>query len=746
MAVSDLTIFGASGEIATSSFFVSAAAGFAWVCGTNTGGSLGTGDLASTLVPTQLIGPGWAKFAPVQNATVAVKTDGKLYSCGAYGSLARGYASIYDPNQTTFLQIGVDTDWTDVKACGQTVYAKKTSGALWGWGQNSFGQLGITGTTTTPRDLGVVVAEFSAGSNFAIVIKADGTMWGTGDNNSYQLGLGDTAARSVFTQIGIATTWSKISSGAYHTLALRTDGTLWSFGYSNYGELGLGAAASASVPTQIGVATTWTHVWCGPNNSYARKSDGTLYVWGQGGLGANARTLLGDLNVPTMNSSVAGAVALYPVGWAVFTRTASTVYGSGYNSNGELGVNDAVQRDAFTALVEVFISGATVNFSDSAAIQSSIVFSPNMLVSETALMLPESVSALVAANNAYSDSGAASDSLIGVAFTLYIESIKSNDNIAAGSNTTSSITDSAAMLDVIQQAINQVVADSAAGADSMSLGAALTLVDIADAVATQAPTYNSVILVAELIATLESFNSVGSEDIAETGALSDAYVARVSALVAMLEAAQAIDTNTALVHVMQSVADSADGATAITSAGSLINALLADSALVTIRLNIGGELFTGWVLNADTLAPSEYQFADLQFNSACKHSNTYLLAADDGIYQFTEDAGVETVMTYIKTGKTDFGSDLSKGVINAYMVYSASGQMTLKVTTSANGVLQTNDYAMVPFAATETPDPQRVTVGKGLKSRYWQFELTGANAGCTFDEIGMLPVVLSRRI
>ncbi|MDO9007857.1 MAG: hypothetical protein Q7U80_06520 [Thiobacillus sp.] len=53
---------------------------------------------------------------------------------------------------------------------------------------------------------------------------------------------------------------------------------------------------------------------------------------------------------------------------------------------------------------------------------------------------------------------------------------------------------------------------------------------------------------------------------------------------------------------------------------------------------------------------------------------------------------------------------------------------------------------MLPFAATDTPDPQRVTVGKGLKSRYWQFELTGANAGCTFDEIGMLPVVLSRRI
>lgn len=343
------------------------------------------------------------------------------------------------------------------------------------------------------------------------------------------------------------------------------------------------------------------------------------------------------------------------------------------------------------------------------------------------------------------ETAASSDSIESATFTMYLEAIGLSDILAAGANTTSTYTDSAAMRDIIRQAINQIVADSANGAGSLNLGAALVLVDIAEAVATQSSSYNSVMLVAELIATLEAYNGADAYDITESGVLLDDYIARVEALVALLDEYYIQDVNEAMVSVYQLVTDSADGVTTITSAGSLLNALLNDAVLVTIRINIGGELFTGWVLNTDTLAPSEYQFADLQFNSACKHGDRYLLAADDGIYEFTDDASVETVMTYIKTGKTDFGSDLKKRVVNSYMVYSASGQMVLKVTTSEFGNLVTRNYRMTP-QATDTTDTRRIDIGKGIKSRYWQFEVVGEGVDCDIDEIGMLPIVLSRRI
>ena len=388
----------------------------------------------------------------------------------------------------------------------------------------------------------------------------------------------------------------------------------------------------------------------------------------------------------------------------------------------------------------LFFLADTAGSSDAATNQ----IGSNVAVADTAVS-GESNSFQYAYLNSHTDSANVADTLAASTFTMYLEAIGLSDTLTAGANTTSTLTDSAAMRDIIQQAINQIVADTANGADSLSLGAALTLVDVADAVATQSPSYNSVMLVAELIATLEAYNGADAYDITEAGTLSDTYVARVEALVALLEAAQVVDTNTALVHVMQLATDSADGAAEITSTGSLLNALLADSVLATIRINIGGELFTGWVLNTDTLAPSEYQFADLQFNSACKHGGTYLLAADDGIYQFTEDTGVETVMTYIKTGKTDFGSDLKKRIVNSYMVYSASGQMVLKVTTSEFGKLVTRNYRMTP-QADDTTDARRIDIGRGVKSRYWQFEVVGDGVDCAIDEIGMLPIVLSRRI
>lgn len=483
----------------------------------------------------------------------------------------------------------------------------------------------------------------------------------------------------------------------------------------------MATSAAAAIPLN-----TWTHI------ALVRSAD--TFVGYVGGVAVCSQVLSGTLydNAGTLIIGARGGSFNPTVGYIDDTRITKGL---------------ARYTDTFTPSATAFLHGGAEELiaeapagADTAASQS---VSSRELTSSAAAATAETISTDV--DKAQAEAVTCTATFADATLTFYLEAIGLSDSISVQANTTLTFLDSAALADVIQQAINQIVSDSAAGADSLNPGAALTLVDVADAVATQTSTYNSVMLVAELIATLEAYNSVGSEDITEAGMLTDAFAARVQAIAAVLEAAQVVDPNTVLVHVMQSASDTADAATDITSAGSLLNALLNDAVLATIRLNIGGELFTGWVLNADSLAPSEYQFADLQFNSACKHGDTYLLAADDGIYQFTEETGVETVMTYIKTGKTDFGSDLKKRVVNSYMVYSASGQMVLKVTTSEFGNLVTRNYRMTPQAA-DTTDTRRIDIGKGIKSRYWQFEVVGEGVDCDIDEIGMLPIVLSRRI
>jgi alpha-tubulin suppressor-like RCC1 family protein len=61
-------------------------------------------------------------------------------------------------------------------------------------GNNAFGQLGISTTTSTNRPVFVVsnVVAAAAGYTHSLFVKSDGTLWGVGQNTYVQLGNGAT--------------------------------------------------------------------------------------------------------------------------------------------------------------------------------------------------------------------------------------------------------------------------------------------------------------------------------------------------------------------------------------------------------------------------------------------------------------------------------------------------------------------------------------------------------------------------
>ncbi len=634
---------------------------------------------------------------------------------------------------------------------GQTVY-----GPIYLWGDNSYGQLGTGDYTAynTPQYVypGGGAIAVAAGERHTVIVRDDGQLWACGYGPRVGNGGTDT---NIFVQID-AGSWLTCAAGYTHSLAIKADGTLWAWGLNSNNQLGDGTTTQRLTPIQIGTAT-WVAVAAGGTFSLAIKSDGTLWAWGY-----NANGRLGDgtttqRSTPTQIGTDTWTLIAAGFDHALGVKTAGTLWGWGNNANGQLGDGTVTERHAPTqvgtyAAVAIATGGAhSLGLFPNDDHSDGAVFADILTSSSTTTsgLADATIGADVAINTPTSflnASGSVVDAAIGATVTQYLEAAGFVDLLASTAHTSLVYLDVAVFADSFGQVISQLVTEAATGADGVSAGIALTLAELASFTDPLVSTHTNVVLVAELIATLEQYSQIASQDVTDTAALVDAYTNRVAALVAQLEAAQITATNTAVVHVMQSVTDSAGGSEAITSTGSLLTNLLTDGVLATIRLNVGGELFTGWVLNTDTLAPSEYQFADLQFNSACKHGDRYLLAADDGIYQFTEDVGAETVMTYIKTGKTDFGSDLRKRVVNSYIVYSASGDMVLRVTTSEHGQVVTRSYAVTARPVNDTTDTRRIDIGKGIKSRYWQFELMGNGVDCDIDEIGMLPIVLSRRI
>ena len=168
--------------------------------------------------------------------------------------------------------------------------AVNSSGKLYAWGWNHYGQLGNSSTTnvSSPIQIGSLTdwAVVGGGSSASVAIKSDGTLWTWGKNNQGQLGLGDTIGRSSPVQVGALNDWADVWNDDEHTLAIKTDGTLWAWGRNLDGKLGLNTATTYySSPVQVGALTNWKKAVAGREHSVAIKTDGTLWTWGDNTIG-----------------------------------------------------------------------------------------------------------------------------------------------------------------------------------------------------------------------------------------------------------------------------------------------------------------------------------------------------------------------------------------------------------------------------------------------------------------------------
>ena len=337
-----------------------------WVWGRNSYGQLGINATTNRTTPVTTIlgGTNWKSVAGGYAHTVAIKTDGTLWTWGRNNFGQLGINDAVANNRTTpVTTILGGTNWKQVSAGYQYTAAIKTDGTLWTWGRNTSGQLGIGGdinNRTTPVTTilgGTNWKSVAGGSSHTVAIKTDGTLWTWGLNNSGQLGINATTNRTtpVTTILG-GTNWKSVACGNSHTTAIKTDGTLWIWGYNFFGQLGINDTANRTTPvtTFLG-GTNWKSVACGGSHTTAIKTDGTLWVWGdnsQGQLGINATTnrttpvttILGGSNWKSVACGKEHTVAI---------KTDGTLWTWGRNNFGQLGINDAVANNRTTPVTTI---------------------------------------------------------------------------------------------------------------------------------------------------------------------------------------------------------------------------------------------------------------------------------------------------------------------------------------------------------------------------------------------------------
>ncbi len=203
---------------------------FTW--GGNAYGQLGTNDTTTRLTPVTTFagGTNWKQVSGSVYNNAAIKTDGTLWTWGYNNEGELGDNTTTD-RATPVTTFAGGTNWKQVSTGGYHTVAIKTDGTLWTWGYNLYGQLGINDTTlrVTP------VTTFAGGTNWKQVsgvyhtsaIKTDGTLWNWGRNTEGGLGTNDATQRNTpVTTFAGGTNWKQVSVGSVQTAAIKTSDDL----------------------------------------------------------------------------------------------------------------------------------------------------------------------------------------------------------------------------------------------------------------------------------------------------------------------------------------------------------------------------------------------------------------------------------------------------------------------------------------------------------------------------------------
>lgn len=169
----------------------------------------------------------------------------------------------------------------------------------------------------------------------------------------------------------------------------------------------------------------------------------------------------------------------------------------------------------------------------------------------------------------------------------------------------------------------------------------------------------------------------------------------------------------------------------------LVDGIRIGSAYVAIGTEHGDQ-YTAWAMNTRSGAVTEY--SNFTFNSFARFGNVYVGATPTGLYELIGDSDDGTeIVAQIKSGFAQWGGSKFTMFKAAYLGVRGGGEYVLKLTTG-------DGHTYVYSVNARDMRSTRVHVGKGIRTRYFAFELISTGQDFDLDNIEFVPLITQRRI
>lgn len=169
----------------------------------------------------------------------------------------------------------------------------------------------------------------------------------------------------------------------------------------------------------------------------------------------------------------------------------------------------------------------------------------------------------------------------------------------------------------------------------------------------------------------------------------------------------------------------------------LVDGIRIGSAYIAIGSEHGDQ-YTTWAMNTRSGAVTEY--SNFAFNSFAQFGNVYIGATPTGLYELIgdDDDGTE-IVAQIKSGFAQWGGSKFTMFKAAYLGVRGGGEYVLKLTTG-------DGHTYVYTVNARDMRSTKVRVGKGIRTRYFAFELISTGQDFDLDAIEFVPLITERRI